>query len=74
MRHLEDVGEKYFEHGFIAFSYGFKLIYLGIAVFIHAVLPFVLITTASDGIRRIIKDIDERAKEHDQKIMSKFPH
>ena len=74
MRHLENVGENYFEHGFIALSYSFKLIYLGVAAFIHAILPFVLITTASDGINKIIKDIDERTKKREQQVMSEFPH
>ena len=74
MRHLDDAGESYFEHCFIAISYSIKLMYLGIAVLVHAFLPFVLITTASVGIRKIIKDIDERTKKRELQLMSEFPH
>jgi hypothetical protein len=45
--HPASVGETYGEHLRFAFGFGLRMLGGGIAAMIHALLPFVFITTAS---------------------------
>ena len=45
--HPASVGESYGEHCRFAFGFGARMTFGGIAAMIHAVLPFLFITTAS---------------------------
>ena len=45
--HPSSVGETYGEHCRFAFGFGARMTLAGIAAMVHAVLPFLFITTAS---------------------------
>ena len=45
--HPASVDETYGEHMVMAGGFGFKMILCGIACLIHAILPFLFVTTAS---------------------------
>ena len=44
--HLRTVNETYFEHLGFALRFGLKMTWGGIAAVIHALLPFLFVTTA----------------------------
>lgn len=52
-QHIRDVNESYFTHAKWALYFAFRLIYSGICVGIHAVLPFVLIVTGSNNVKSL---------------------
>lgn len=60
MSHLKEVNEGYIEHMVCAQKYGFRMIGAGFACIIHSLFPNLFITTASDVMRSIIKEIDQR--------------
>ncbi len=45
--HPASVGESYGEHCRFAFGFGARMTFGGIAAMVHALLPFLFITTAS---------------------------
>jgi hypothetical protein len=45
--HPHAVGETYLQHSCVASSVGLKLIAAGFACLVHAVLPFLFVTTGS---------------------------
>ena len=51
--HLDDVGETYTEHLTHALGFAVAMILGGLACFLHAVVPFLFVTTGSDCIRRL---------------------
>ena len=63
MGHLQDVRETYWEHMKFAFKLSFLLFKAGFAVLIHAVVPSVLVNTASDTIKEINTILAERNAE-----------
>ena len=58
--HLKETNETYFEHMFHAIRYGFRMILAGFACIIHAIIPDLFVTTASDTIKGIIDDVARR--------------
>lgn len=58
--HPHDVGETYGEHFVHAGSSGLRLVGSGIACLVHAVFPFLFVTTASDTVRDMHKGIAKR--------------
>jgi Family of unknown function (DUF6356) len=50
-RHPAAVGESYGEHLLAASGFGFRMLLGAIACLIHAVLPFMFVTTGSNMIR-----------------------
>jgi hypothetical protein len=44
--HPASVGETYGEHGRFAFAFGARMLIGGVAAMIHAVFPFLFVTTA----------------------------
>lgn len=58
--HLKDVNESYFMHLFYAVKYGIVLILLGLACILHGLIPNLFISTASDTMHSILKEINER--------------
>jgi hypothetical protein len=51
--HPEAVGETYFEHMGVALSFAGPLLAAGMAALVHAVLPFLCVTTASGTVKRL---------------------
>lgn len=51
--HPETVGESYFEHMGVALSFAGPLLSAGMAALVHAVLPFLCVTTASGTVKRL---------------------
>lgn len=51
--HPASVGETYGEHFRVASSFGASMLLGGAACIVHAVLPFVFISTGSNTVRRL---------------------
>jgi hypothetical protein len=51
--HPESVGESYFEHMGVALSFAGPLLTAGLAALVHAVLPFLCVTTASATVKQL---------------------
>jgi hypothetical protein len=51
--HPEAVGESYFEHMGVALSFAGPLLVAGMAALVHAMLPFLCVTTASGTVKRL---------------------
>jgi len=51
--HPDAVGESYFEHMGVALSFAGPLLAAGMAALVHAVLPFLCVTTASGTVKRL---------------------
>jgi hypothetical protein len=60
--HPHSVDETYLEHMIYATSYGFKMIFAGIASIIHAIFPFLFETTASECAKEINKEVEQRKR------------
>ena len=58
--HPASVGETYPEHMAIALGYGARLLGAGCAAIVHALLPALFKTTASDAIRAMHAEIENR--------------
>lgn len=52
-KHLKDVNEGYFEHARKALCFGINLFKAALAVTLHALLPFVFLTTGSRTVRKL---------------------
>ena len=55
--HLKTANLNYFSHGVRVTIISFKLIFLGIAGVIHAILPFVFLKIVSDGIKKLSEEM-----------------
>ena len=53
MGHLQDIGETYWQHCKFAMTLSFLLFKAGFAVLVHAVIPVLFVTTASDTMKEI---------------------
>ena len=62
-KHLQDVKESYFFHGWFAIKWGFFILYTGIASIIHGIFPFLFPFTAPKNILKIKKMMDLRQEE-----------
>jgi hypothetical protein len=51
--HPDAVGESYVEHMGVALSFAGPLLLAGLAALVHAVLPFLCVTTASATVKRL---------------------
>ena len=51
--HPGSVGESYFGHMGVALSFAGPLLTAGLAALVHAVLPFLCVTTASGTVKRL---------------------
>lgn len=59
-RHPASVGETYWQHLQTALTFGFRMLGGGIACFVHALLPFLFVSTAS----RCIEQLHDRMVVH----------
>jgi len=51
--HLKKAKVGYFNHGFRILKISFSLALLAVAGIIHAVLPFILVETVTNGVKKI---------------------
>jgi hypothetical protein len=61
--HPESVGETYFEHVGIAFSFSMKMFFGAMVCLVHAVLPFLFVKTGSELITEL----------HDRMVTNRSP-
>jgi hypothetical protein len=59
--HPDSVGESYFEHMGVALSFAGPLLAAGVAALVHALLPFLCVTTASGTVKRLHARMMNRA-------------
>lgn len=69
LAHPRDVGESYRQHAAIAASFGAKMVLAGAKCLIHAVIPSVFPTAASDQVRSLHRELDARR----QQVSNQFP-
>jgi hypothetical protein len=53
LKHLKKADQKYLPHAFRVILVSINLLWLSLAGFIHAIFPFILFNTVSDGIKKI---------------------
>ena len=71
--HPRAVGETYLEHSRVAGAVGFKMIGAGLACLVHAVLPFLFVTTGSRTILALHAKITAgRRKERTEGILAEL--
>lgn len=58
--HPASVGETYAEHMAVALGYGVRLLGAGCAAVVHALVPALFETTASDAIRGMHAEMENR--------------
>jgi len=51
--HPASVNETYFEHLASAWSFSFRMLFAGVACFLHGLFPFLCVTTGSSTIRQL---------------------
>ena len=58
-QHLKKADKRYFSHAFRVIIVSAKLFWLSIAGLIHAIFPFILLDTVSDGIKKLSDQIEK---------------
>ena len=58
-KHLKKTDKKYLPHAFRVILVSINLLWLSIAGFIHAIFPFILIDTVSDGVKKISDQMEK---------------
>jgi hypothetical protein len=66
MKHLRDINKTYFEHFRGAIYYAGVLFCLGTILIIHALIPCIFVTTASDKLQKLIKMMKGTSTEDDK--------
>ena len=61
LEHPQEVGETYAEHAAAASRYGWRLLEASACAFIHALIPGLHKTTASDRVRAMAAEMTGRA-------------
>ena len=56
MKHLKDRNVGYFSHMFCAIKYAIKLYFASQILLVHAFIPFLFETTATDIIKEILEE------------------
>lgn len=59
-KHLQDVGESYFEHFFFSTVTSIKLLSMGVVLFIHGLIPDIFVKTASNKAVKLIEKLAKR--------------
>lgn len=65
--HPESVGESYGQHLRIALWSGLQLVWAGLALIIHSIVPCVFVNTASDTVQKINREMTERRNRRIEK-------
>jgi len=63
LEHPRDVGETYWQHMAHSASYGFRIMGIAFYAFVHALIPGVFKTHASQRICALADELDDRAQE-----------
>ena len=63
--HLKEVKETYFEHMKNAFKISFEMISGGLKGIVHALVPGIFITSASDKIKKLHTYLEDRDNKKD---------
>ena len=63
-KHLEEAKETYFEHMWNAFKISFAMIGSGLKAVVHAFIPALFSTAASDRIKKLYKFIEDRGEKN----------
>ena len=58
--HLRDVGETYPQHLVKAVKFGTAMLAAGLACLVHALFPFLCVTTGSNCVRRLHRQLEDR--------------
>jgi hypothetical protein len=58
-KHLKKADKKYFSHAFRVILVSINLLWLGLAGLIHAIFPFILLDTVSDGVKKISEQMEK---------------
>tara|TARA_B110000438_G_scaffold32387_1_gene31930 strand:- start:510 stop:713 length:204 start_codon:yes stop_codon:yes gene_type:complete len=61
-KHLKKANKKYLPHAFRVIMVSINLFWLSIAGIIHAIFPFILLDTVSDGIKKIASQMEKFTK------------
>ena len=61
-KHLKKADKKYLPHAFRVIIVSINLLWLSIAGIIHAIFPFILLDTVSDGIKKIASQMEKFTK------------
>jgi hypothetical protein len=61
-KHLKKADKKYLPHAFRVIIVSINLLWLSIAGIIHAIFPFILLDTVSDGIKKIANQMEKFTK------------
>jgi len=64
--HPKSIGENYWQHFRFAFHISLECIKISVLAFIHAIFPFLFLTTASDRLEKIWEAIQKR-RLHEEK-------
>ena len=59
-RHLREVDERYFEHMAFAMRFGVLGLISGAAAVVHALFPFLFVTTSSRAYQRMAAMLEDR--------------
>jgi hypothetical protein len=62
-QHLKDINETYFEHLRFACRCGFRMALAGIACILHGLWPSIFISTASDTLKSLTDEINQRKEK-----------
>ncbi|MDA9763189.1 DUF6356 family protein [Gammaproteobacteria bacterium] len=58
-KHLKKADKKYLPHAFRVIIVSINLLWLSVAGIIHAIFPFILSDTISDGVKRISEKMEK---------------
>jgi len=58
-KHLKKADKKYLPHAFRVIIVSINLLWLSVAGIIHAIFPFILSDTVSDGVKRISEKMEK---------------
>ena len=58
-KHLKKADQKYLPHAFRVIVVSINLLWLSVAGIIHAIFPFILSDTVSDGVKRISEKMEK---------------
>ena len=70
--HLEEMNMGYFEHMFISLHYAFILLLSCIKAFIHAFIPDIYVTSTSECIVEINKELTRHKKNNIEDTLNYF--
>ena len=72
-KHPKSVDETYFEHMKCAFKFFYTLLGLSLAALVHAVFPFLFVTTASSGVKKLNDCMKDRKPINGTEYHTYFP-